>query len=116
MKIAVPLDENKKDVCISFGRAPFFLFAEDGKTEILENPGANAQGGAGIKSAQFLVDQKTTDLITFRCGQNAAEVFSLADIQIYKAQSTQAEEQIALLQKGKLEKLTKFHAGYQGLQ
>ena len=116
MKIAVPLDENKKDVCAAFGRAPFFLFEENGKEEVLGNPGASSQGGAGIKSAQFLVDQKATDLITFRCGENAAEVFRLADMEIYKARSTDAREQLSLLKEGKLEKLTQFHAGYHGLR
>ena len=30
MKIAIPLDENKQDVCIVLSRAPYFLFHEDG--------------------------------------------------------------------------------------
>ena len=57
MKIAIPLDEEQKNVCVSFGRAPYFLFAGDGKTEILENPAADAEGGSGIKAAQFVVHQ-----------------------------------------------------------
>lgn len=116
MKIAIPLDENKTDVCLTFGRAPYILFAQDGREEILENPAAQAQGGAGLKAAQFLVDQEAEVLITFRCGQNAADVFTAAEMQIYKAQGTTAEENVQAFLNGKLEKLTHFHAGYQGIR
>lgn len=47
MKIAIPLDENKQDVCIVLARAPYFMIREDGKDSIVENPAAQAQGGAG---------------------------------------------------------------------
>ena len=56
MRIAIPLDENKQDVCIVLARAPYFLFREDGNDTIVENPAAQAHGGAGIQAAQFLVD------------------------------------------------------------
>ena len=75
MKIAVPLDENKKDVCIVLARTPYFLFRENGNDAIVPNPAAQAQGGAGIQAAQFLVDSQADALITVRCGQNAAQVF-----------------------------------------
>ena len=45
MKIAIPLDENKTDVCMVLARTPFFLFWEDGEQTIAENPAAKAQGG-----------------------------------------------------------------------
>ncbi len=116
MKIAIPLDENKKDVCVTFGRAPYFLFSEDGKTEILENPAAQSQGGAGIQAAQFLTDQHTDVLITVRCGQNAADVFQTAGIKIYKAEGTDAAENLSAMAEEKLAELTHFHAGFQGIR
>ena len=116
MKIAIPLNENKKDVCVSFGRAPYFLFAENGKEEILDNPAAQAEGGAGIKAAQFVVDQGADTLITVRCGENAAQVFQAAEIKIYQSQGTGAKENLQALQAGKLAELTHFHAGFQGIQ
>ena len=85
MKIAIPLDENKTDVCMVLARAPFFLFWEDGQQTIAENPAAQAQGGAGIQAAQFLVDSAADLLITPRCGQNAAEVFTAAGMKILKS-------------------------------
>ncbi len=116
MKIAIPVDENKKDVCVSFGRTPYFLFwdTEAGKGIAEVNPAADAQGGAGLKSAQFVVDHQADVLITVRCGENAAEVLLAADIKIYKSQGTDAEDNIKLLQEGKLDILDHFHAGFHG--
>ena len=116
MKTAVPIDENKTDVCVSFARAPFFLFCEDGKTELKENPAANAQGGAGLKAAQFLLDEGADTLITVRCGENAAEVLKAAEISIYKSKADTADENLNLLKEGKLEILTHFHPGFHGIK
>ncbi len=116
MKIVIPLDENKTDVCVTFGRAPFFLVGNETATEILTNPGAEAQGGAGIKAAQFVVDQEADALVTVRCGQNSADVFAAAEIQIFKASGTSAQENLEACLAGKLDKLTHFHAGYQGIR
>ena len=116
MKIAIPLDENQKDVCVSFGRAPYFLFTQENGEEILENPAAQSQGGAGLQAAQFVVDQGAKALITVRCGENAAQVFQAAQIDIFQAQGNDARENIRALEQGKLSKLTHFHAGYQGIR
>ena len=116
MKIAIPLDENKQDVCPAFGRTPYFLICEGQQEQILDNPAADSQGGAGLQAAQFLVDQQITVLITPRCGQNAAEVLQAAEMEIYKSQPGTARENIKALEQGALEKLTHFHAGYHGIR
>ncbi|MCR5665209.1 MAG: NifB/NifX family molybdenum-iron cluster-binding protein [Eubacterium sp.] len=115
MKVAIPLDENKVDVCPVLARTPYFMFWEDGQESILENPAAKAQGGAGVQAAQFLVDNTITDLITPRCGQNAADVFKAAEITIYKSEDASAADNIKSWQEKKLEKLTQFHAGFHGI-
>lgn len=114
MKIAIPLDENKRDVCIVLARAPYFLFREEGGDTVVENPAAQSHGGAGIQAAQFLVDSGVTALITVRCGQNAADVFKAAGMRIYKSLSQTAEADLAALEEGKLEALTQFHGGFHG--
>lgn len=114
MKVAVPLDENKQDVCIVLSRAPFFLFQEDGKESIVENPAAQAQGGAGIQAAQFLVDSGVNVLITVRCGQNAVDVFKAAGMKIYKSVNKTAAEELDAWKEGRLEPLTHFHGGFHG--
>lgn len=116
MKIAIPLDENKIDICPTFGRSPYFYFEENGKEEIVQNPACEEQGGAGPKAAQFLADMQTDVLLTVRCGQNAADVLKLADIKIYKTQGKTAKENAEAFHQNKLEVLTHFHAGFQGIQ
>ena len=73
MIIAIPVNENRDDtdICVSFGRAPFFLFhdTDTGKSELVSNSAAQAPGGAGIKAAQFVVDKGAKALITPRCGE-----------------------------------------------
>ena len=116
MIIAIPVNENNAEpsICVSFGRAPWFLFHNTvtDETQIIRNPAANAEGGAGIKAAQFVVDHTANVLITVRGGENAAEVLLAADIQIYKAQGRTARENLAAFTEGKLEKLESFHAGF----
>lgn len=116
MIIAIPVDENRSDVCPSLGRAPFFLFTDTqcGTTTLDSNPAADAQGGAGIQSAQFLVDRKADALITVRCGENAAQVLLAAEIALYKACEGGVADNLAALAEGKLGALTHFHAGFHG--
>ena len=114
MRIAIPLDENKQDVCIVLARAPYFLLREDGKDTIVENPAAQAHGGAGIHAAQFLVDSGVNVLITVRCGQNAADVLKAAGMKIYKSANKAAAEDLAALEEEKLNELTEFHGGFHG--
>ena len=118
MIVAIPLDEDRTSLCPSFGRCPFFLFfdRENGTRQVLENPAAQAQCGAGLKAAQFLVDQEAAALITVRCGENAAKVLQAAEITIYQSQGTDAEENLAALQEGRLQEMTHFHPGFVGIQ
>lgn len=115
MRTAIPLDENKKDVCIVLARAPYFLFREEGADWIVENPAASANSGAGIQVAQFLTDEKVDCLITVRCGQNAAEVFKAADMKIYKSVNKIAADDLKAMEEGRLEELTEFHGGFHGV-
>lgn len=116
MKIAIPIEEDKKSVCVSFGRAPYMMFfdEETETAEVVANPAAAEQGGAGIKAAQFVADNGAQILITKRCGENSGEVFKAADIKIYKSESDVAVENIKAYKNGKLEELTKFSIGFHG--
>lgn len=116
MKIAIPLDENRQDVCPVLSRAPFFLFWEDGQEVIVENPAAAAQSGAGVQAAQYLVDSAITTLVTPRCGENAAQVFQAAGIKLCKSAHKAASDDLAACLDGSLDPLTHFHGGYHGLR
>lgn len=116
MIIAIPMDENKKDVCVSFGRAPYFLFhnTDTQTSEMAANPAADASGGAGIQAAQFAVDQGANALITVRLGQNAAEVLLAADVEVYQSVPGSAKDNLLALSGGKLQTLESFHPGFHG--
>ena len=117
MKAAIPVEETKQEVCVSFGRAPYFLFwdSESDEQVLKENPAADAEGGAGIQAAQFVVDEGADVLITIRCGENAAEVCKAAEITIYKAEGVGAAANLQAFREQKLAELTHFHAGFHGL-
>ncbi|MDD4321803.1 MAG: NifB/NifX family molybdenum-iron cluster-binding protein [Acidaminococcaceae bacterium] len=116
MKIALPVDEGKNEtgICISFGRAPYFMFydTETKDSSFLLNSAAESQGGAGIKAAQLLADNKVDVLLTPRCGQNAAEVLQSSNIKIFKTIGASVRENIQDFSAGKLAKLSEIHAGF----
>ena len=118
MKIAIPVDEKSLDsnVCVSFGRTPYFLIYDvDTKESVfLDNSAAASTGGAGIKAAQTIVDNKANVLLTPRCGENAAEVLKSADIEIFKTTSASVKDNIDAFIDGKLPLLDKIHAGFHG--
>ncbi|PKM66934.1 MAG: dinitrogenase iron-molybdenum cofactor biosynthesis protein [Firmicutes bacterium HGW-Firmicutes-2] len=118
MKIAIPVDDKtmESNICISFGRTPYFLIY-DTKTKdsvFLDNSAAASQGGAGIKAAQTVVDRKVVALITPRCGENAAEVMQVANIKIYKSMNNSIRDNIEAVKNGKLSLLDDIHAGFHG--
>lgn len=116
MKIAIPLDEKTldSDVCVSFGRTPYFLIYDtDTKTHsFLDNSAIAAEGGAGIKAAQSIVDADVEAVITVRLGDNSANVLKAADLKLYKSVPASAKVNIEKFQKGELEVLTEIHAGF----
>lgn len=118
MKIAIPVDEKslESNVCISFGRTPYFLIYDtDTKACVfLDNSAATSSGGAGIKAAQAIVDNKAKAVITPRCGENAANVLKAADIKIYKSTTATAKDNIDAFIEEKLSLLNEIHAGFHG--
>lgn len=115
MKLAVPVESKSLDVsvCPSFGRTPFYALydTETGNHEFLDNSAATSQGGAGIKAAQMLVDQGARAIITYRCGDNAAQVLTAAKIEMYKAQEGTVSDNIQNLIKGNLSILSDIQPG-----
>lgn len=116
MKIAIPVDNKsmEKNVCQSFGRTPYFLIydTESEESVYLDNSAAASQGGAGIKAAQTIVDNKVSALLTPRCGENAAEVIKAANIKIYKTIDASVKDHINAFIDGKLSLLDEIHPGF----
>lgn len=118
MKIAIPVDEKgmETNVCASFGRTPYFLIydTETKESIFLDNSAAASAGGAGIKAAQTIVDNKADALLTPRCGQNAADVIKSANIKIFKTTSDSVKDNIDAFINKKLPLLNEIHAGFHG--
>lgn len=119
MKIAIPADEKvlASEVCMSFGRAPYFYIYETTTKmgDFIDNEAATSPGGAGVKAAQIVVDNRAEILITPRCGENAAEVFKATKLQIYKSTIGSIQDNINAYMDKKLVVLDKFHSGFHGV-
>ncbi len=118
MKIAIPMNEKDMgtEVCSSFGRAPCFLFYDSVTKEVyyLDNEAVASQGGAGIRAAQVIADHGVKVLIAPRCGENAAEVLTKAEVFIYHSIPGTARQNIEAYLNNQLPLLSEFHAGFHG--
>ena len=115
MKVAIPVEEKTMTgkVCPSFGRAPYFLIYDQDTKEasFVDNSAADSAGGAGIKAAQMIVDNKADVLLTPRCGENAAGVLQAAGVKMYKTMDESVADNIKAWSEGKLSSLTEIHPG-----
>ncbi len=118
MKLAIPVDEKNYDtnVCISFGRTPYFLIYDTETSEciFLDNSAIAATGGAGILASQSLVDNGAEVLLTPRIGENAVEVLDAGEVKIYKTIFETVKENVDAFLGGKLSLLDDVHAGFHG--
>jgi predicted Fe-Mo cluster-binding NifX family protein len=116
MKIAVPAEGNTMEsvVCQSFGRTYYFIVVDSETLEykVIDNQAVSSEGGAGIKAAQAVVDSGADAVVTFHCGQNAADVLKAADIKILKAVPGKISEMIQKYKAGELSELTQIHPGH----
>lgn len=91
-----------------FGRAPFFIFynTED-KTFTSKNnqQNLNAIQGAGIQSAQNILDEGAQVLITGHCGPKAWQILSNAEIKVYCADASKTKDVLDQFLQGKLKAL-----------
>jgi predicted Fe-Mo cluster-binding NifX family protein len=118
MKIAVPVNGKsiEADVCISFGRAPYFLIYDTETKEhtFLANSAQDSPGGAGIRAAQTIADCGAATLLTPRCGENAAQILKAARIGLYKTAGGSVQDNIRAFSEGRLSALLEIHPGFHG--
>lgn len=118
MKIAIPVSDNnlKSSVSSSYGRAPYYYIYDKELEEgvFIENSAASGSSGVGIKAAQILVDQKVDVLLTPRLGDHAASVLRKSEIDLYKTEGENLEENLQAFLAGKLQSLSEIHAGLHG--
>lgn len=108
MKIAIPVDEKSENASMGdrFGRAPYYCICETetNNLEIVENPAANARGGAGIQAVEFLVRQGITAVVVPSLGPNAQRVLKSSNIEIYQGEKKPVKELLEKLKKNELPK------------
>lgn len=115
MKIAIPVDEKRPEssVCLSFGRAPYFLFYDTttSETYYLDNSAIENPSGAGIRAAQIIVDHGAKALLTPRCGENAQEVLLRSEVLMYQSIPGTVKENIDAFEAGELTLLSDLDSG-----
>lgn len=87
MKICITStgSDKKSPADFRFGRCKYFAVYDD-KTEEFEfimNPRVEAQQGAGITSAQKVIDMELNAVITGNIGPNAMRLLNGANIKVY---------------------------------
>jgi len=106
MKIAIPLSEFRENSSIadSFGRAKFFLIIDSSSQDkqLIQNPYSESQGGAGLKTAQLMIDHHVDTLLSPRVGQKAHSVLRLANVKVFLTQSILVDEMIQAWAAGRL--------------
>lgn len=93
MKIAITAGEPQFEAKLNprFGRCAYFLIVDTETQEWIpmQNPAAEAMGGAGPQAAEFLVDQDVKAVISGNIGPNAYTALEAAGIDMYRAQVEQ---------------------------
>lgn len=107
MKIAISVSGNdlSSEIDPRFGRARGFLLV-DSETEgfqHLANPNIDASGGAGIQTAQMVVDRGAEAVITGNVGPNAYRVLETAGLKVFTGASGKAQEALADYKSGRLD-------------
>ena len=86
MKVAVSAKGNRMDAAVDprFGRAPWFLVMDlDGEGhKWVENPNAEAAGGAGVQTASLVSQEGADTVITGNVGPSAFSVLEAAGVRI----------------------------------
>ena len=91
-------------VAEKFGRTPFIIFYDTEKNtfEFLRNPYANIFGGAGIQTAQFMIEKNAGAVITTEIGIHPLRLLESANVKVYSCAKEQVEEIVNQFVEGKL--------------
>lgn len=122
MKIAITATDKNLNASVDprFGRCKYFLIidSETKAFESINNQAMQAQGGAGIKAAQAMVNHGVDAVVTGNIGPNAFDTLSAAHIRVFTNASGTVEQALQQWSKGALSETQKStvgsHAGMQG--
>ncbi len=118
MKIALSTVEGRLEAALDprFGRAAYFLIVDPENLQFgaIPNPNVNARGGAGIQSAQLVLEKGAEVVITGSCGPNAFRVLQSAGVSIYEGGHGTARQMIRNWKDNKLAQTQQPHSGQRG--
>ena len=106
MKIAVSSSGPELDASVDprFGRCRYFVLTDPATTEweTLENENATSGGGAGIRTAQLIIDRGVGVVITGNCGPNAYQTLSAAGVELVTGASGRVQDALEAYRNGEL--------------
>jgi len=109
MKIGVATNTGGLEDTVSqvFGRCPTYTIVETEGNEIkdsrvIQNPAANAGGGAGIQASQLLINEGVAAVMAGSFGPNASGVLAQAGIKMIPVQGISVKEAVGKFSSGEL--------------
>jgi predicted Fe-Mo cluster-binding NifX family protein len=107
MKVAVSATGGEPESAVDprFGRAKYFIFfdTETGEHSAHDNATAsNAASGAGIASAQAVLDAGAEVVLTGRCGPKAARTLDQGGVRVVEGVTGTASDAVEKMKKGEL--------------
>lgn len=106
MKIAICSQGPSMDSQVDprFGRCACFVLvdSETGEWEGIQNPNAQAGGGAGIQAAQLLANRGVGAVLVGNIGPNAMAALNAAGIKVYAGISGTVADTLERYRQGKL--------------
>ncbi len=119
MKIVVSAQENSLDAPVSavFGRCPTLILmdSETFEFEAVPNPAMAQSGGAGVQSAQWVIDSGAQAVLTGNLGPNAFAVLQAAGVPGYLVSQGTVRQAVEAFLAGRLPVMsqasTADHAG-----
>jgi len=96
-----------------FGRCQYFIIVNTNRDsfEAVSNENLNASGGAGIATAQMLVNQGVEAVITGNMGPKAMRVLQAAGITAYSTTAKTVQEALAQWRAGVLSPIEQSNVG-----
>ena len=106
MKICLTATGNnlESQLDLRFGRCQYFIFldSDTDEFEAIQNPSLSAMHGAGIQSAQLVLDKQPQAVITGNTGPNASSVLLAAGINVLAGFPGTINEVVQAFKKGEL--------------
>mgnify|MGYP000890870646 CR=1 FL=1 len=109
MKVVVPANGADLDAPVSpvFGRCAVFVLVDPDTMEFeaLPNPAVDAPGGAGVQSAQAVLQRGASAVIAPSLGPNAFRVIQSAGVPAYRLEGATVREVVEAFRDGRLSEI-----------